>query len=658
MSLPITGCPDFDIALPRPRGGTVVRAVDFGLSETSNRNQDAIHAALAEAHRIGASRVELSPGTYRCFDGETGMRTGRPRSGSGAPGGRALPCGAAECRTPEGGGIRINGFEDFVFDGCGATLVFRREHEPTDSQHALLEGVANIEIRNCRRTVVEHFQMDWDWETDPLAFWCVAAEKHVDEADNASYVDFDLDHPHPKFPEPVPVQLLNPMRADRTGPILRRGRPGRAFCGTIIGHTGAKSEWISSTRLRVWAFVRPERGHVAPSQERVYSPKLNRAWVEAVELGTTFAIAHRYYGLNGIVLDSNEDFTLRDVDIWACWGMGVETRGSQTRWQLERVNVRPKPGCKYPVTSTADAHHVVQSRGYGRMVDCEVTMNQDDFLNLHDRTTVGRTVAPGAIEIVNSRGIEYTLLRVGSQVGLKDEDFSDTGWAGRIERIEGETVFFDRDLPPQKGRVFVVYDRERATENFLFRNCWFHDSPGSRGLVQGRHITFEGCVFGPMKGTPLKLHSCYTYNVWCEGIGCEDVVVRGCRFENAIDEDLALTPPTQIYAGLSIPGDGYWTMPCIPIANAEFAALAEADRAAGRKVAPSPEGVCRILIEGNTFVNPPGWIFYAKNGSEFIVRGNTVEWRDPPAERLPFAGQCRGVRPMPPDNTSPPSTTS
>ena len=38
-----------------------------------------------------------------------------------------------------------------------------------------------------------------------------------DAADNASYIDFDLEKPHPKYPNPVPVQLLTPMAADKSG---------------------------------------------------------------------------------------------------------------------------------------------------------------------------------------------------------------------------------------------------------------------------------------------------------------------------------------------------------------------------------------------------------------------------------------------------------
>jgi len=602
-----TGCPDFGIELPRARAGATVKATDFGFSETNEHNDVAVNAALAEAKRIRASRVELAPGTYKCFDGP---------------------------------GICIEGFEDFTFDGKGATLVYRRDHAPMESQSELLEGEANIEIKGCVRTVVEKFNMDWDWENDPLAFWCVVAGKHVDDKDNESYVDFELDKPHPKYPNQVPIQTANPMRADRTGPKLEPGRPARGFFGQVLGHVGAKSQWLSPTRLRVWPYVRPEKGHVAKIMESVYSAKNNRGFTKRVSVGDVYSISHHYYGMNGIVMDSNRHFTLRDVDVWGCWGMGVETRGAQTRWQLVNVNVRPKPGEKYPVTSTADAHHVVQSMGWCKMVGCEVTMNQDDFMNLHDRTQVAQRRTARTAEVVNSRGVGYTMFRPGSLVGVKNEDFSDTGWTGKIEKIEGETITFDRDLPEQTGRVFVLYDRAFATENFVIRNCRFHDTAGSRNVIQGNNITIEDCSFGPMKGIPLKFSSCYTYNVWCEGIGCTNIVVRGCRFENCFDERGAGIPSTHIYAGLSIPTDGYCPQKGVAIANAAFAAEVEADVKAKRRVSPSPRGVCDIMVENCEFVNPSGYTFYAKNGSGFVLRGNKVEWRDMPCEKQPFAGEA------------------
>lgn len=601
------GCPPFEVEGPRTTGGATVRAADFGLGEDSDRNQDAINAALAEARRIGAARVELAPGTYRCFDGE---------------------------------GIRIEEFEDFTFDGMGATLVFRRDHAPVDHQAAQLDGAANIEIQNCLRTVVQNFRMDWDWDSDPLAVWCKCVGRHLDGEDNASYADFELDAPHPRYPQPVPVQLLTPMAADRSGARMDGWCGPRAYFGASLGHIGTKSAWLSPTLLRVWPFVRPEVGHFSEEAAWRCTPKTNRSFVEAIDVGGTFTISHCYYGLNGVVLTSNRHLTLRDIDLWSCRGFGIETRGAQKFWQLVNVNIRSKPGERRPVTTTADAHHVAQSLGFGKMVSCEVTMNQDDHFNYHDRTQIAWTRGPRTVEVVNSRGIAYTPFKVGSRIALRQEDFSDTGWVGEIVGIEGETVTFDRDLPEQTGMLFVLMDADFATENFLFRDCRFHDSPWSRGLFNGNNATFDGCTFGPMIGRPLFLLACYTYNVWCEGIGCANIVIRNCRFENCLDAREERGASAQIMAEIAIP-PSYDPEPNIPIANAAFARRVAENRASGRNVSPSCDALRGILVERCTFVNPRGYVLRIANGRDVTFRDNKVEWSNPVCESLPYAGKVR-----------------
>ena len=590
---------------PCRKGGATIRAIDFGLNKASERNQDAINAALAEARRIGATCVELAPGSYRCFDGD---------------------------------GIHIEGFEDFTFDGKGATLVFRRDHAPLDHQAAQLDGVANVEISHCLRTVVQNFNMDWDWDSDPLAVWCECIGKHIDESDNASYADFELDFPHPKYPQPVPVQLLTPMAADRSGARMD-GRCGpRAYFGMSLGHIGTKSAWLSPTRLRIWPFVKPDYGHFSSEALWRYTPDANRSFTEKIDVGGSFTVSHCYYGLNGFVLTSNQHLTLRDIDIWSCRGFGVETRGAQKYWQLVNVNIRSKPGEKRPVTSTADAHHVAQSLGFGKMVSCEVTMNQDDHFNCHDRTQIAWACGPRTVEVVNSRGIAYTLFKVGSRIRLRQEDFADTGWVGKIVGIEDESVTFDRDLPEQTGMLFVMVDAEFATENFLFKDCRFHDSPWSRGLYNGSNATFDGCTFGPMIGRPLFLLSCYTYNVWCEGIGCENIVIRNCRFKNCLDVRSERGATAQIMAEIAIP-PSYDPEPNLPIANEAFAKRVAANKAAGRRVEPSGDALRGILVQNCTFVNPRGYLLRTVNGSDITFRDNTVEWSAPLCECLPYAGE-------------------
>ena len=639
-----TGCPDFEVELPRPGSAgcqpgsagcqpAVVKAADFGFSEASTDNIAAINAALAEARRIGAARVELAPGTYRCFD--PAARTEAPD-----PAHPDRSNDQTTKRPNDSSGVVIEGFTDFTFDGCGATLVFRRERPPLPSQDTLLPNGANVTVRGCLRTVVRNFHMDWDWENDPLAVWCRCDGNHVDDADNASWIDLELEAPHPKYPQHVPVQLLTPFTDDKSGWRMDVANGPRCYLGTSLGCIGAKSEWLSPARLRVWPCVRPDYGYVPPEQEAAYGPAPNRELAERARVGGLYSLSHCYYGLNGIVVDSNEHLTLRDIDVWSCCGFGVETRGSQRFWQLVNVNVRPKPGTARPVTSTADAHHVIQSRGFGKMVGCEVAWNQDDYFNYHDRTQIAQTRDPRTVEVVNSRGIVYSPFRVGSRVRLKQEDFSDAGWTGVITAIDGERVAFDRDLPEQTGILFVLVDDEFATENFLFKDCRFHDSPWARGIVQGNNVTFEGCAFGPMSGLPLLLMACYTYNVWCEGIGCRNIVVRGCRFENCLSDNswhVEKAAP-QIKASIRLPPE-FSRMESTPIENAAFAAQVAANIAAGRQVRPSPDAVSDILVERCTFVNPRGPVFLGENASRVTFRDNQIlsdggEW-----EPLPTAGK-------------------
>ena len=600
-----TGCPDFVIDAPRSSSGPVVRAADFGVAEANERNAEAANRAFAEACRVGAGRVVFEPGTYRCFDGQ---------------------------------GIVISNLTDCIVDFGGATFVFRRTMPNQTDPSELLDGYGNVEISGCLRTEVGNLNVDWDWERDPLAVWCTCIGAEEGESDDSSYGDFELERPHPKYPQPVPVQILTPMEKDGNRPRMS-GNMMTMFFGTCAGTMGTKSEWLSPTRLRIYPFVRPSVGYVADYSTNRLNAAANRTAVrrwKAEEIGQRFTVSHHYYGMNGIVMTSNRHFTLRNVEIWATRGMGVETRGAQKFWQLIDVNSRPKPGSGYPVSSTADAHHVVQSQGFAKMIGCETALHRDDFFNYHDRTQIAWKKGPRTVEVVNNRGIAYTRFRVGSLLRLRQQDFSDTCWTGRIIGIDGERISFDRDLPRQTGLFFVLVDAEYATENFLFRNCRFHDSPG-RGLVLGNNITFENCTFGPLNNSALQFQSCYSYNAWCEGIGCTNVVVRNCRFENVLGKSQGVP----IFTALRLPWKGDQPLPHLKIAHPEFARTVAEYEAKGVPVTPSGDAIGRILIEGCTFVNPRGPLWRIMNGHGFWFCDNKVVWDDPADARSPHAGKIR-----------------
>lgn len=62
-----TGAPDFEVQLPRNKGGATVYAADFGFGEFNPDCAAAINKALDYCKKTHASKLVLARGTYKCF---------------------------------------------------------------------------------------------------------------------------------------------------------------------------------------------------------------------------------------------------------------------------------------------------------------------------------------------------------------------------------------------------------------------------------------------------------------------------------------------------------------------------------------------------------------------------------------------------------------
>ena len=622
-----TGCAKFTVAQPEKREGPVVKAADFGFSTANSDNAAAINRALEECRRVKAERLELAPGTYRCHG----------------------PVGVA-----------MEGIEDLVLDGKGALLVFWRKAAGDWDAGAggPVGGGANLLVKDCRRVRVERLKMDWDWSVAPLGFFGECVNKHVDQRDNESYVDFEIPDMkrYPLYPNPVPVQLIQPMSKDRTNGRLEGGH-GRCYCGSMPGHFGCRNEWLSPTRLRVWVYV-PQAGRPQNRNDLSrFSPSRNRSACGSFDMNEMYGICHYYYGMNGITLDSNEHVTLREVDIWSCRGAGLMIEGTQKYTLLYKFRVAPPSpddvraagaGGAYPrcLTSTADGTHVKQCRGYVMMARCEWAMHNDDSVNFHDCTTIARAEGRRVLRVVNNNGTKYLSADVGAELELRQEDYSVTGWRGKVVSMDDRTFTMDRDLPKQNGLFFVVFNRMYSTEHIHFMKCRFHGTPWARNVILASNVTIDDCRFEGMLNSPLKFQACYNYNVWCEGAGCTNVVVRNCTFSNCADYSQNYDPngiSSQIYCGVKIPSSRGWPEKnVVPIYDAQLKKAVDARLAKGPSadVAPAFRDVLSgILVEGNTFVNPRGYVWYAENGDNLIFRNNKVVFDETaPYKLLPGAG--------------------
>lgn len=606
------GYADFDVEQPRPHGGAAVMAADFGFSENNPDNAAAINKALAHCRSIGADRLELAPGTYRCHGPE---------------------------------GIAMDGLEDLVLDGKGALLVFFRKHSKDwDAADGgpVGDGV-NLFINRCRRVRVENLGMDWDWQRAPLGFLAKCAARHIDGRDNESYVDLELVgwEKHPLHPNPVPVQTVQPMAADGLSGRLD-GTGARCYFGQQPGHFGSRNEWLSPTRIRLWPFVpQPDRPQ-DPGAAKRFSPGQNRSACGAFDEGGLYAISHRYYGMGGVYILSGECVTLRDFTIRSCFGTAVCIDGTQKFTHLDRFRLEaPFPR---PVTSTSDAIHVSRSGGFIKLTGCRISRHNDDALNFHDGTAIARAEGPRTLRAVNNGGTGSLSATPGDVIELRQEDYSVTGWTGKIVKMSGGSIVFDRDLPRQTGLFFVLFNRKYATGDILVRDCEFSGAPWGRCVVAAPNVTFERCAFERMNGSPLRFQTSYTYNVWCEGTGCTNIVVRNCAFSNCAARTLVNGKSAILYTGVRIPSSKGWPEKgIVPIRDARLNAEVEARLAQGPAADVKP--ACRdivsgILVEDCAFLNPRSLVWYAENGDNLVFRRNAVEFDgNAPYELLPDAGE-------------------
>ena len=237
------GCSEFHVQKPRGGKSQIVRAADFGFSVTNDFNGEAINRALEHCRKIKARTLELDPGSYNCFD------TAR--------------------------GVVISNHTDFTFDGRGAVLVFRRPAVfRCQHQSELVHENANVLIKDCERVKVCDFKMDWDWERDPLACFCICTAVRVDEKKpNSSYADFeftDFDR-HPHYPNPVPVQKMQVMDRSRE----RFARSPTWHFGLSEGNWGAKSVWLAPNRIRIWPGVKQQGRPYNPTYDPWVTPAYN-----------------------------------------------------------------------------------------------------------------------------------------------------------------------------------------------------------------------------------------------------------------------------------------------------------------------------------------------------------------------------------------------
>lgn len=480
-----TGAREFEVLQPAPKSGVVVNAADFGLNENVENAATIINRALAHCAKIGAAKLVVERGTYKCFDAVS---------------------------------ITLENFEDFTLDFNGSKLVYYskclKSENPNPAWNTKKnESNCNLKIKNCRRLKVCNVQFDWDWERDPLGGFAKVAAKNADAPKPYVDLQFWQYEKYPLFGKYASVVSVASFLDDLSG--FHPQRVGLFFPAPEPIHL-AEGYYTSETS---W---------VSPNVMRLYVDK-NR--VSGMVLGGTYRVMHYYVGKNCIDMYSNRHLTLENIDILSCRGHALHVDDGQKYWQYINVNVAPPADDpRRAVSSTADHNHIANSCGYMKILNSTFSMGQDDGANIHDRSFFMKRVGEKTLESANLRGLDYFSPQIGDELSLMQDDFRPTGYVGKILKIGGGRVELDKALPTQEGEGFVCFNKKYSTRNIIIRNCKYVRH-GCRGLLlPAKDVTVENCLFEREQMGAIKCESGYTKSLWCEGYGVDNVVVRNCVF--------------------------------------------------------------------------------------------------------------------------------
>ncbi len=603
-----TGCPEFTIDRPRPHGGKVVRAVDFGFSPAHSNNAASISRAVAFAKEIGADRLELAPGVYRCHDAE---------------------------------GVIVSGTKDLLIDGKGACLVFYRKSIARDVPYWLVEistDYGSFRLLNNERLEIRDLKVDWDWEIDPLAERVRLLDVHVDEKQDCSYWEFEfIDYKtHPVYPRPLPIQTLADLSEELTadGRVQFAATGACRYFSTQEGSHGMKMEWLSGNRARFYPGVRPTATgtYVHPDYDKsAFKPgaSRNREIVERgyrLKSGALYRLGHYYVGKNCFDMCSNHHLTLDNVTVHSCRGDAFHIEGDQHHWQLLQVAVWPPedpakagggPRLR-SMTTTLDVMHIGCSKGWSKLIGFKCTLNQDDHANFHDRFSAVRKTGVAEARITQGRGNAYFRVEVGDELEFRRQDMTAAGFSARVTAVvNDEYLRFDRDLPDCfAAEDAFVFNRARGTDNIYVKDC-LYDNCWGRFLMLGHNVTFENCTWRNGIASAVLVQEGLNYGYWAEGFGAGNVVFRACRFEALQKFNRASFAGVvqDLFVGANLMN--YYKELVRP---------------------PDPSIISGVLVENCRFVNPRGAVWHVRNGENLVFRNNTIDLTPSDPNGLAYRG--------------------
>lgn len=392
---------DFDIDTPDANGPVVVA----GVSEFAADNSVALEQAFAAANNGGT--VSIPPGTYAFTDI-----------------------------------IDLSNGNNIVVEGNGARLV-------------LTKG-ASLVVNNSSRLLLKDLIIDWDWDSNPLAYLAVVESNSGSEIQ----LDFPLDPTIPSTIDWWNVEMIDPvtfapaeggMEWWQINPAVQQKTSANSI--HISGFNGDLSAAVPGTTLRIRQLV---------------NAQVDR---------------HVWY------LENVSHTIFENVQIYSGSYMGYVLANNTHHILLDGCRIVPDPeatGSKQILSTFADGLHVGHFTGYLGVVNSEFSHQGDDALNIK-QNVASRVSRTSDTTLFIETEQWFSPFAVGDTLELRYyTDHSVIGATPPVTNVQwaGNTVTlsFDAPLPAFTGSDILAINERFNTGQYFIRNNHFH-SNRARGIL-------------------------------------------------------------------------------------------------------------------------------------------------------------------------------
>lgn len=484
--------------------------------------------------------------------------------------------------------LRLQGLEDFTLEGNGAEMIFSRDQD-------------FIHLSGCRRVAVRDLVVDWDWSGAPLA--SVARVRATGPA--RDWVDLEFTE-HDTVDAGMTFATMNALDPRLLTPGCEGGREhGRGF--TRVRKAGGNV-------LRCYL-------DLTAVSELLFTP------------GSAYLVRHYLHDSPAFTITGCRHLSLERITVHSAPGAGFIVRGDTGNWQAVGCRIALRPGATRRITTTSDGLHVSQSLGHFRMEDCDFSFHGDDCLNIHDNISMGVRAVRGNALIARNVREEDRPLHPGDPVEFRRPDLSPAGFASEVTGVrylpgdECELAFAD-PLPPDLDPRAILFNRRYDSSHYLIRGNHFHENRARGVLLQACRGVVEGNRFYRNQGAAVQIETGASFGSWSEGMGVEDLVVRGNTFHTCDVNDWG---KGVVYVSAFLPAG----TPITPHGSPNPTSTIGDSGSFYRTAYPIFRN---LTFRDNRFVDYPRRAMIVTSAQDVMVRGNTFSNPTPRARNNPERG--------------------